>query len=108
MRSSLRSALVDFDVSAWSFIDLAEPILNAIRYFKFSNPTAIQEKALPLALEGRDIIGAAETVRQRRFSLRTVSLHFLNVHLNRVPVKLWRSQYPSCSILSRTLTNRLV
>ncbi|KAI9320389.1 P-loop containing nucleoside triphosphate hydrolase protein [Dichotomocladium elegans] len=49
------------DVSAWKGFKLAEPILNALKYHKFMQPTPIQEKTIPRALDGRDIIGAAET-----------------------------------------------
>lgn len=52
-----------FDVSGWQNVQLAEPIVNALKYYKFDKPTPIQEKALPRALNGKDIIGVAETVR---------------------------------------------
>lgn len=49
------------DISAWKSLSLAEPIVNALKYYKFTQPTPIQSKTLPRALAGRDIIGAAET-----------------------------------------------
>ncbi|KAI8073307.1 P-loop containing nucleoside triphosphate hydrolase protein [Gongronella butleri] len=49
------------DVSAWDFVKLAEPIVNALKYYKFTEPTPIQAKTLGKALEGRDMVGVAET-----------------------------------------------
>ncbi|CAO3703829.1 unnamed protein product [Rhizopus stolonifer] len=49
------------DISAWKDLNLSEPIENALKYHKFSTPTPIQNKTLPLALNGRDIVGSAET-----------------------------------------------
>ncbi|KAI7875570.1 P-loop containing nucleoside triphosphate hydrolase protein [Lichtheimia hyalospora FSU 10163] len=51
----------DVDVSAWESFQLAEPIMDALKYHKFTQPTPIQEKTLSLALKGRHIVGAAET-----------------------------------------------
>ncbi|KAF8921428.1 DEAD-domain-containing protein [Mucidula mucida] len=42
-------------------LGLIEPLLKALEQMKFTTPTDIQVQALPSALEGRDIIGVAET-----------------------------------------------
>ncbi len=46
-----------------SFADLGLPenILSTVENIGFKTPTPIQEKAIPVALQGRDIIGAAQT-----------------------------------------------
>ena len=46
-----------------SFNDLGlEPgLLEAVRSLGYTEPTPIQEQAIPLALAGRDIIGCAQT-----------------------------------------------
>ena len=46
-----------------SFADLGLPenILSVIEKIGYETPTPIQEKAIPVALQGRDIIGAAQT-----------------------------------------------
>ncbi|SAM00293.1 hypothetical protein [Absidia glauca] len=49
------------DVSAWKNLNLCEPVVNALKHYKFCEPTQVQSRALPKALEGRDIIGVAET-----------------------------------------------
>jgi len=42
-------------------LGLSRETLGALRRARFSRPTPIQEQAIPLALEGRDIIGCAAT-----------------------------------------------
>lgn len=42
-------------------LGLPENILTTLEKIGFSQPTPIQERAIPTALEGRDIIGAAQT-----------------------------------------------
>ena len=46
-----------------SFADLGLPgnILSVIEKIGYKAPTPIQEKAIPVALSGKDIIGAAQT-----------------------------------------------
>ncbi|KAG2176686.1 hypothetical protein INT44_007350 [Umbelopsis vinacea] len=60
-RPSVSEVDQDFDTSKWDQFKLHEDIVNGLKYHKFGTPTPIQEKTLPLATEGRDIIGAAET-----------------------------------------------
>jgi len=40
---------------------LIEPLLQALRREGYSNPTPIQQKAIPVVLEGRDLLGCAQT-----------------------------------------------
>ncbi|KAG2157361.1 DEAD-domain-containing protein [Suillus clintonianus] len=42
-------------------LGLIDPLLEALDKINFTKPTEIQQRALPHALEGRDIIGVAET-----------------------------------------------
>ncbi|KAF8652739.1 hypothetical protein AX16_004236 [Volvariella volvacea WC 439] len=42
-------------------LGLIKPLLDALQQLEFKAPTDIQVKAIPPALEGRDIIGVAET-----------------------------------------------
>lgn len=46
------------DFSSFSFI---APILRNIKAHGFSSPTAIQEKAIPMILSGRDVLASAQT-----------------------------------------------
>ena len=44
-----------------SDLDIPEPLLNSLNVNNFINPTEIQEKTIPLGLQGKDIIGSAQT-----------------------------------------------
>ncbi len=42
-------------------LGIAPQFLEALRHLKFHTPTPIQQKAIPIALEGKDLIGIAQT-----------------------------------------------
>jgi len=42
-------------------LNISEPILKALSNKNYEQPTPIQEKAIPAALEGRDLLGIAQT-----------------------------------------------
>ena len=42
-------------------LNISEPILKALANKKYENPTPIQEKAIPAALDGSDLLGIAQT-----------------------------------------------
>jgi len=42
-------------------LDIIKPILNALDKQGYKKPTPIQEKAIPHILDGRDVLGAAQT-----------------------------------------------
>ena len=42
-------------------LKIIEPILKALKDEKYSVPTAIQEKAIPLVLDRKDVLGSAQT-----------------------------------------------
>ena len=44
-----------------TFESLPEPVRKALRELDYTTATAIQEKAIPLVLEGRDVVGQSET-----------------------------------------------
>jgi ATP-dependent RNA helicase RhlE len=45
----------------FSELNLIAPILNALNQVGYSTPTPIQEKAIPAILDGKDIMGCAQT-----------------------------------------------
>ena len=45
----------------FSSLGLSEPLLKALQQQGYEKPTAIQEQAIPVVLEGRDLIAAAQT-----------------------------------------------
>jgi ATP-dependent RNA helicase RhlE len=42
-------------------LGLSEGVVDAVKALGFTNPTPIQERSIPLILEGKDIIGSAQT-----------------------------------------------
>ncbi|CAN5714820.1 hypothetical protein BH24ACT25_BH24ACT25_04230 [soil metagenome] len=42
-------------------LGLSEPLIDALRHLGYERPTPIQEQAIPVLLEGRDVIGQAQT-----------------------------------------------
>ena len=45
----------------FSKLGLCDPILNALTDLNYSEPTAIQKKAIPVILSGKDVIASAQT-----------------------------------------------
>jgi ATP-dependent RNA helicase RhlE len=48
-------------MTAFSSLDLVEPILRAVAEEGYTDMTPIQERAIPPLLEGRDVLGCAQT-----------------------------------------------
>src|SRR3954464_5494291 len=48
-------------MATFAELGLSEPQLDALRHLGYENPTPIQEQAIPALLEGRDVIGQAQT-----------------------------------------------
>lgn len=42
-------------------LDIIQPILEALDKQGYTSPTPIQEKSIPLILDGRDVLGSAQT-----------------------------------------------
>ena len=42
-------------------LNLIEPILKALQEEGYSTPTPIQEKSIPILLQGKDLLGCAQT-----------------------------------------------
>ena len=54
---------------SFSQLGLAEPLLKAIEKQGFSKPSPIQEKAIPVVMEGKDVLAAAQTGTGKRQDL---------------------------------------
>src|SRR4051794_16414061 len=48
-------------MTTFAELGLSEPILEALRDVGYESPSPIQEQAIPALLEGRDVIGQAQT-----------------------------------------------
>src|SRR5919202_703378 len=48
-------------MATFAELGLSEPLLDALQHLGYEDPTPIQEQAIPALLEGRDVIGQAQT-----------------------------------------------
>ena len=64
----------------FSDLNLATPLLQGIQAAGFSHCTPIQAKTLPLALEGQDILGQAQTGTGKTAAFLLAVLHHLLTH----------------------------
>jgi len=64
-------------MSYFSELGLAEPILRALGAKGYSDPTPIQRQAIPALLEGRDLLGIAQTGTGKTAAFSLPSLHRL-------------------------------
>ncbi len=79
---------------------LAEPILRAIAEEKYETPTPIQAQTVPLALQGRDVIGIAQTGTGKTAA-------FALPILNHLTNKRVRPERKSCRVLVLSPTREL-
>jgi ATP-dependent RNA helicase DeaD len=59
---------------------LATPILNAIKKAGFTQPTPIQQRVIPLVLEGRDVVGQAHTGTGKTAAFGLPALNYVKNH----------------------------
>jgi superfamily II DNA/RNA helicase len=52
---------IDEAPAGFEALGLSEPILRAVAEMGYSNPTPIQQQAIPFVLMGRDVLGCAQT-----------------------------------------------
>ncbi|MEJ6011358.1 DEAD/DEAH box helicase [Novosphingobium sp. AS3R-12] len=64
-------------MSYFSDLGLAEPLLRALETKGYSDPTPIQKQAIPALLEGRDLLGIAQTGTGKTAAFSLPSLHRL-------------------------------
>lgn len=58
---SIRGTNVPYPLRSWKESTIPLPILKVIEQIGYAEPTPIQRQAIPIAIQGRDIIGVAET-----------------------------------------------
>jgi ATP-dependent RNA helicase RhlE len=64
-------------MSYFSDLGLAEPILRALETKGYSDPTPIQRQAIPALMQGRDLLGIAQTGTGKTAAFALPSLHRL-------------------------------
>jgi ATP-dependent RNA helicase RhlE len=62
----------------FSQLGLAEPILKAVLAEGYTHPTPIQEKAIPHVIQGKDLLGCAQTGTGKTAAFALPILHRLN------------------------------
>lgn len=74
------------DIMAFKTLGLIEPLLRAVADEGYETPSPIQEKTIPLVLEGKDVLGLAQTGtgKTASFALPTLQL------LSKTPVSVKR------------------
>ncbi len=71
-------------------LKIIEPILKALKEEKYSVPTSIQEKAIPLILKRNDVLGSAQTGtgKTAAFAIPIIQHLFLDRQRNNSPRKI--------------------
>jgi ATP-dependent RNA helicase RhlE len=71
-------------------LKIIEPILKALKEEKYSVPTAIQEKAIPLILNRKDVLGSAQTGtgKTAAFAIPILQHLYLDRQQNNSPRKI--------------------
>ncbi len=68
-------------------LGLAEPIMKALAAKNYANPTPIQQKAIPVLLEGHDLCGIAQTGTGKTAAFALPSLDYFARHPKPTPIK---------------------
>src|SRR3954463_16823765 len=67
-------------MATFAELGLSEPLLDALQHLGYENPTPIQEEAIPGLLEGRDIIGQAQTGTGKTAAFGLPLLQYIDVN----------------------------
>jgi ATP-dependent RNA helicase RhlE len=87
-------------MTQFSELKLIEPIQKAISETGYTHPTPIQSQAIPVLLEGRDLLGVAQTGTGKTAA-------FALPILNRLATETFRVEPRSCRVLVLTPTREL-
>ena len=71
-------------MATFAELGLSEPLLDALQHLGYEKPTPIQEEAIPGLLEGRDIIGQAQTGTGKTAAFGLPLLQYIDVRDNEV------------------------
>ncbi|WP_298333246.1 DEAD/DEAH box helicase [uncultured Erythrobacter sp.] len=88
-------------MTSFDNLGLSQPILQALDLKGYSTPTPIQEQAIPPVLEGRDLLGIAQTGTGKTAAFMLPGIDRLRESDNRIPFK-------SCRMLVLAPTRELV
>ncbi len=71
-------------------LGLSQPVLQALDMKGYNDPTPIQQQAIPAVLEGRDLLGIAQTGTGKTAAFMLPSIDRLRASDNRIPFKSCR------------------
>jgi ATP-dependent RNA helicase DeaD len=71
-------------MATFAELGLSEPLLDALQHLGYEKPTPIQEEAIPGLLEGRDIIGQAQTGTGKTAAFGLPLLQYIDIDDNEV------------------------
>lgn len=71
-------------------LGLSQPVLQALDMKGYNDPTPIQQQAIPAVLEGRDLLGIAQTGTGKTAAFMLPSIDRLRESENRIPFKSCR------------------
>ncbi len=71
-----------FNNMTFKELGLADPILKALQAEGYENPTPIQEQAIPILLNGKDLLGVAQTGTGKTAAFGIPILHHLHQRQN--------------------------
>jgi len=87
-------------LTSFNDFGLAEPILRALAEEKYVTPTPIQDQTIPIVLQGRDVIGIAQTGTGKTAAFALPIIHHL-------ATKRIRPDKKSCRVLVLSPTREL-
>lgn len=77
-------------MTQFSDLGLSQPVLQALELKGYDTPTPIQEQAIPPVLEGRDLLGIAQTGTGKTAAFMLPAIDRLRESDNRIPFKSCR------------------
>jgi ATP-dependent RNA helicase RhlE len=78
-------------VSQFEALGLSQSVLKAIAPLGYDEPTPIQRKAIPLVLDGKDVVGLAQTGTGKTAAFGLPLVHHLLANRGKPPAKTIRS-----------------
>jgi len=82
--------LCEFHLTQFTELGLSQPVLQALDLQGYKTPTPIQEQAIPPVLEGRDLLGIAQTGTGKTAAFMLPAIDRLRESDNQIPFKSCR------------------
>ena len=97
-RSAAKRTLIPVSNVSFADLGLAEPLLRALEAANYTVPTPIQARTIPALLQGRDVLGIAQTGTGKTAAFALPMLQ----HLSRLPRARRSPSSPRCLVLAPT------